>query len=182
MPAIAFKAPADYTQEEYSRLLSGWESEHPKSHDRKDIAVVGAGMSGLVCAWFLQRAGHRVRIYEANNIPGGRVKTMREGFTNGLYAEAGAMRIPAKHKLTLDLVKRFGLATWNFQNSCDETFLHFSNKKTPRSRIRTEKLGMLGCSGLRRPIHASRSPPTGFFFYVWKISSGGNAGFPTASA
>ncbi len=148
MPAITYKAPADYTQAEYQKLLNSWESEHAASADRKDIAIVGAGMSGLLCGWLLRRAGHRVRVYEANNIPGGRVKTMRDGFTNGLYAEAGAMRIPVKHRLTLGLVAQFGLSTWNFQNACEQTFLHFGNKRTPRSKIKGAKLGPLGMFGL----------------------------------
>lgn len=163
MPAITFKAPADYTQAEYSKLLNDWESEHPRSQDRKDIAVVGAGMSGLLCAWLLQRAGHRVRIYEANNIPGGRVKTLRDGFTNGLYAEAGAMRIPVKHSLTLHLVQRFGLSTWNFKNSCDQTFLHFGNRKTPRTRVKAEKLGPLGMFGLGKDDSAYEQPADQIF-------------------
>ena len=35
--------------------------------------------------------------------------TLREPFTDGVYAEAGAGRIPSTHKLTRDYVKRFNL-------------------------------------------------------------------------
>ncbi len=53
------------------------------------IAIVGAGMAGLVAAWLLQRAGLQVRLYEASQRVGARVRTLREVFSSGLYAEAG---------------------------------------------------------------------------------------------
>ena len=71
--------------------------------------VVGGGLAGLAAALELKRAGHAVTILEATVRPGGRVRTLREPFSDGLYAEAGAGRIPSTHTLTLDYVKRFGL-------------------------------------------------------------------------
>lgn len=68
---------------------------------RRKVAIVGAGMAGLVTAWVLRRAGYDVRILEASHRVGGRVHTLRSGFSSGLYAERGAMRIPAEHALTL---------------------------------------------------------------------------------
>lgn len=41
----------------------------------KSIAVVGAGISGLTCAYNLQKQGHRVTVYEARNFVGGRMST-----------------------------------------------------------------------------------------------------------
>ncbi len=37
----------------------------------KRIAIVGAGPAGLTCAYFLQRLGHNVTIYESLPVPGG---------------------------------------------------------------------------------------------------------------
>jgi monoamine oxidase len=37
------------------------------------------------------------------------VLTLREPFSDGLYAEAGASRIPDNHDLTLHYVRHFGL-------------------------------------------------------------------------
>ncbi|MFF5106340.1 flavin monoamine oxidase family protein [Streptomyces sp. NPDC000134] len=85
----------------------------------KDVLVIGAGPAGLVTAWLLKRAGHRVTVLEANgNRAGGRIKTFRRGghehaeqpFADPRqYAEAGAMRIPGSHPLVMELIDQFEL-------------------------------------------------------------------------
>ncbi len=75
----------------------------------KKVLIVGAGLAGLVAGNELTQAGHDVTILEAQFRPGGRVQTLREPFSDGLYAEAGAARIPDNHDLTLHYVKHFGL-------------------------------------------------------------------------
>lgn len=42
---------------------------------KKRIAVIGAGISGLTCAYELQRAGHQVTVFEKENFVGGRMST-----------------------------------------------------------------------------------------------------------
>jgi monoamine oxidase len=73
----------------------------------KKIVIIGAGMAGLSAGYELTQAGHDVTILEASSICGGRVHTIREPFADGLYAEAGAARIPDNHDLTLKYVKLF---------------------------------------------------------------------------
>src|SRR5712691_7437098 len=75
----------------------------------KKILIIGAGMAGLSAGYELSQAGHDVTILEARQRPGGRVQTLREPFSDGLYAEAGAARIPDNHDLTLKYVKLFDL-------------------------------------------------------------------------
>ncbi|MFE0192462.1 flavin monoamine oxidase family protein [Streptomyces sp. NPDC058989] len=90
----------------------------------KRILIVGAGIAGLVAGDLLTRAGHDVTILEANaNRVGGRIKTFhaKKGqpapFTDpAQYAEAGAMRLPSFHPLTLALVDRLGLKRRLFFN------------------------------------------------------------------
>ncbi|MDR2480145.1 MAG: glutamate synthase subunit beta [Treponema sp.] len=43
----------------------------PKSRNGKKVAVIGAGPAGLSAAWFLNRAGFTVTVYEADQKPGG---------------------------------------------------------------------------------------------------------------
>ncbi|HJP94447.1 MAG TPA: FAD-dependent oxidoreductase [Pyrinomonadaceae bacterium] len=75
----------------------------------RKVLILGAGMAGLVAAYELSKLGHEVTILEARTRPGGRVHTLREPFSDGLYAEAGAARIPDNHDLTLKYVKEFAL-------------------------------------------------------------------------
>ncbi len=75
----------------------------------RKVLILGAGMAGLVAAYELSKLGHDVTVLEARTRPGGRVHTLREPFSDGLYAEAGAARIPDNHDLTLKYVKEFSL-------------------------------------------------------------------------
>ena len=76
---------------------------------RGRVIVVGAGLAGLAAGLRLKEAGFEVRILEAQARPGGRVHTLREPFSDGLYAEAGAARIQDTHEYTLRYAKQFGL-------------------------------------------------------------------------
>lgn len=75
----------------------------------KKVIILGAGIAGLVAGYELSQLGHDVTILEARTRPGGRVHTLREPFSDGLYAEAGAARIPDQHDLTLKYVRLLGL-------------------------------------------------------------------------
>ena len=73
------------------------------------IIVIGAGMSGLVAAYELVRAGHDVTILEARDRIGGRVLTIRSPFSNNHFAEGGAARIKPSHNLTIGYANHFNL-------------------------------------------------------------------------
>ncbi|UOE53664.1 flavin monoamine oxidase family protein [Bacillus sp. CMF12] len=80
-----------------------------KTQSPKHIIIVGAGMAGLVAGSLLKDSGHKITILEANNRIGGRVYTIRSPFSSGLYFNAGPMRIPQVHSLTLEYIKKFRL-------------------------------------------------------------------------
>jgi monoamine oxidase len=98
----------------------------PRTTRPRRVLVIGAGMAGLVAAHLLRTAGHRVVVLEANgNRLGGRLKTFRHDPARGVttpfadprqYAEAGGMRIPDAHPLTLALVDKLGLRRQLFYN------------------------------------------------------------------
>ena len=89
--------------------LSGAAGAVILSGPAKKVLILGAGLAGLVAGHELSKLGHDVTILEARTRPGGRVHTLREPFSDGLYAEAGAARIPDEHELTLKYVKEFAL-------------------------------------------------------------------------
>ena len=89
--------------------LSGAVRNAVLSGPAKKVLILGAGMAGLVAAYELSRSGHDVTVLEARTRPGGRVHTLREPFSDGLFAEEGAARIPENHDLTLKYVKEFAL-------------------------------------------------------------------------
>jgi monoamine oxidase len=80
-----------------------------RAGERKKVLIMGAGMAGLVAAYELKRQGHEPIVLEAQGRVGGRVYTLRAPFAPGLYAEAGAMRIPRSHNLTLEYCSLFDL-------------------------------------------------------------------------
>jgi monoamine oxidase len=83
--------------------------QQPWLAPRARVIVLGAGLAGLAAAHDLVINGYDVVVVEARQRPGGRVHTLREPFSDSLYAEAGAARIQDSHAFTLRYVEQFGL-------------------------------------------------------------------------
>lgn len=75
--------------------------------DRCDVAVVGAGISGLATAWALARCGVDVRVFEKRSIAGGRIVSER---CNGFLMEHGPSAIVAPAPQAEALIGELGLA------------------------------------------------------------------------
>jgi monoamine oxidase len=73
------------------------------------VVVLGAGVAGLGAAYNLMQRGYDVTVLEAQERPGGRVQTARDGLRHGAHAELGAVRITDVNDYTLRYVKEFGL-------------------------------------------------------------------------
>lgn len=101
-----------------------------KTNNPKQVVIAGAGISGLVAALLLKEAGHNITILEANNRIGGRIYTMREPFSRGLYFNAGPMRIPETHELTLAYIRKFKLPLNLFINKTTSDIIYTNNIKT----------------------------------------------------
>lgn len=75
----------------------------------KRVVVIGAGLAGLCAAHRLEQGGHNVTVLEATDRPGGRVLTLRDGFSQGMHADAGAAFVPGYHTYTVGYALEFGL-------------------------------------------------------------------------
>lgn len=115
-----------------SSMVSYIRNGLPKTTSPKHIVIVGAGMAGLVSASLLKDAGHQVTILEGSDRIGGRVFTLRSPFHNNQYIEAGAMRIPSTHQLTLEYISKFRLSLNKFVNITPNDLLYVNGVKTRR--------------------------------------------------
>ncbi len=95
---------------------------------RKKIAVIGAGIAGLVAGYELKNLDHRVQIFEASARYGGRIFTHR--FSDGTYGELGAMRLPSNHASVMHYVEKFGLPLRYFVNHNPNAFYNIAGHRT----------------------------------------------------
>jgi monoamine oxidase len=126
---------------------------------RGRVIVVGAGLAGLAAASELHGNGFDVVALEARTRPGGRVYTVREPFSDGLYADAGAARIQDSHHFTLRYVKQFNLPLDPFFPADGASVTRIAGRRIvvpPRTRVdlsqvplefsaEERKLGYIGC-------------------------------------
>jgi len=74
------------------KVFGYWEQLERRGPAKK-VIVIGAGLAGLSAGFELTEAGHDVTILEAQTRPGGRAFSIRQPFSDNLYAEAGATRL-----------------------------------------------------------------------------------------
>jgi monoamine oxidase len=73
------------------------------------IAIVGAGIAGLSAAYYLDRAGVPVRIFEASKRVGGRILSRQRALGTETTVELGGEFIDSGHKYIRKLAKELGL-------------------------------------------------------------------------
>jgi monoamine oxidase len=123
----------------------------------KKVIVIGAGLAGLSAAFEMTELGHDVTVLEAQGRPGGRVLTLRDAFPEGLYADAGATRIPDHHEITLAYCRRFGLTLDAFQPDLPSVYYVRGRRIAPSPGEKvdwphrlTPEEHALGLEGMRR--------------------------------
>lgn len=73
------------------------------------VAVVGAGIAGLHCAYRLQQVGVDVTVYEASTRVGGRMFSVKDEAYDGQVFELGGELIDSNHATLFALAEEFGV-------------------------------------------------------------------------
>ncbi|MBE9004337.1 FAD-dependent oxidoreductase [Fortiea sp. LEGE XX443] len=105
----------------------------PPSIDAK-IAIVGAGLAGLSCAYELQKQGIVATVYEASQRIGGRCYSL-DNFFPGQVAERGGEFIDNLHKTMLGYVKEFKLEIEDLSKEPGEVFYYFDGQRYSESAV-----------------------------------------------
>jgi monoamine oxidase len=111
------------------------------------VLVLGGGLAGLTVAYELGKVGYDCRVLEARGRPGGRVFTVRRGtvseedgpgqtaaFDDGLYFNAGAMRISHHHRTTLGYCRELHVPVEVFVADSDSAYLYQTRSSTLTGR------------------------------------------------
>ncbi len=119
----------------------------------KNIIIAGAGLAGLTAAYRLEQQGFKTTIIEAADSAGGRIRTLREPFDGGLYAEAGAMAINSHDTHLLALIDELGLPLTSISGRFKQTRYRSDNRwhdinEPCTTRILPENLKHCSVSGL----------------------------------
>ena len=96
------------------------------------VAIVGAGLAGLTCAYRLKQAGVVATIYEGNTRLGGRCWSLRGAFNEGQIAEHGGELIDQSHTEIRQLAQQLGLNLDNLlaaEQNGTEPFYYFGGAR-----------------------------------------------------
>jgi monoamine oxidase len=111
------------------------------------VLILGGGLAGLTAAYELGKAGYECRVLEARPRPGGRVFTVRRGtvseedgpgqkaaFDEGLYFNAGPMRISHHHRTTLAYCRELEVPVEVFVADSESAYLYQTRSSTLTGR------------------------------------------------
>ena len=87
----------------------------PAAQHGAEVAIIGAGMAGLVAAYELMKLGLKPVVYEASKM-GGRLRSQRFEGPAGVIAELGGMRFPISSTTFYHYVDQLGLKSEPFPN------------------------------------------------------------------
>lgn len=107
------------------------------------VAVVGAGIAGLSCAFELGRNGVAAQVYEASGRVGGRCFSLRGAF-GPQVAERGAEFIGSAHHTMLGYARMFNLQLEDFSMLPGSTRYHFDGRVYSEAQVVDEFRGFVG--------------------------------------
>ena len=99
--------PANHSSSHSSSHSAGPFPEHPPQLEQADhVLIIGAGISGLASAWFLQQHGFSVTVLEAGNQVGGNLQTVQK---HGCQFERGPNSFINNRPAMAQLIEQAGL-------------------------------------------------------------------------
>jgi monoamine oxidase len=113
-PITMFGPDFPFGYDDFLKNPAGIGSIPPAMHGT-EIAIIGAGIAGIVAAYELMKLGLRPQIYEADRI-GGRLRSEPFKDGDGAFAELGAMRFPPSSTSLFHYIDKVGLQTEPFPN------------------------------------------------------------------
>lgn len=134
---LSGEAKAGSTQQQWNER-----SQQLANVEKPTVAILGAGISGLVAAYELKKAGFPFYLIEARDRPGGRSHTIRSGsvvdeidsqqicnFDNGeeLYFNAGPARISQTHCNLLSYCRELSVPLQALVNENYGAYIHSSS-------------------------------------------------------
>ena len=113
-PITVFGPDFPFAYDDWIRHPDGL-GEIPPLHFGAEVAIVGAGIAGLVAAYELMKLGLRPVVYEASKM-GGRLRSQAFEGASGVVAELGGMRFPVSSTGFFHYVELLGLKSDPFPN------------------------------------------------------------------
>src|SRR4051812_17164193 len=103
-------------------------ADTPMKKNGVRVAIIGAGFSGLACAYELLTAGYDVTVIEARDRLGGRVISFKD-LVPKKNVEGGGELIGSNHPTWVAYKERFGFDFIDVTESEDEAPIYFQGKK-----------------------------------------------------
>jgi len=99
------------------------------------VVVIGAGLAGLSAAHQLMESGCDVTLLEAQTYPGGKIRTVRDPFPDGIAAELGAAAfVPVEPDSVMEYVRKFSLPLNKPEPRALPVVYHFRGRRLLESR------------------------------------------------
>ncbi|MGB8519829.1 MAG: FAD-dependent oxidoreductase [Candidatus Tumulicola sp.] len=132
----------------------------PSARGRARVAIVGAGVAGLTCAYRLRQAGIAAQIFEAGYRIGGRTWTLRGYFAQGQIAEHGGEFISLDQHAVRLLADELGLRLINVnRHEKGRTTYFFDGERYTVDEARHDYFGIVR-ERLRADVKAAGYPTT----------------------
>ncbi len=113
-PITAFGPDFPFAYDDWLNNTAGLGSL-PDNKLGTQVAIIGAGVSGIVAAFELMKLGLTPVIYESGRM-GGRLRSIEFPNSHGIVAELGGMRFPESSSTLFHYIKKLGLNTQPFPN------------------------------------------------------------------